>query len=138
MEVFGLDLGVRQNPNEDTFSMKTPNSPFLLSRRIIPGKSTERDGVGGLPGSGVQMIQRDVVEHLPIHQDIEDRITALLVDQRPRLEWLVEAFFDHLHDPFAGTAGAGRCIPGAPASRAQPPSPLYPSATWAATDWPAA
>ncbi|MGD0848023.1 hypothetical protein [Bradyrhizobium sp.] len=48
------------------------------------------------------MMQHDVVEHRPVHQDIEDGVMALLVDQRAGLEWLVEAFLDHLDDHSLG------------------------------------
>jgi hypothetical protein len=50
----------------------------------------------------LQMIQHDVIEHLPVHQNVEDGVMTLLVDQRTGLERLVEALFDHLHNHSLG------------------------------------
>ena len=48
------------------------------------------------------MIHRDVFEHLPVHQDVENGVMTLLIDQRAGLERLVEALLDHLHDHSIG------------------------------------
>ena len=51
-----------------------------------------------LPGSALKIVFLNVVKHRPVHQNVEDRVVALLVDQRAGLKRLVEAFLDHLDD----------------------------------------
>ena len=43
----------------------------------------------------VELVLLDVVEHLPVHQDIEQRIISLLIDQRAGPKWLVVALLDY-------------------------------------------
>ena len=71
----------------ETLSMKAPNvlSEFAGRRVGRAGKSTARPALAALlSGFGIQMMVHDVVEHLPVHQDVEDGVVALLVDQRAR------------------------------------------------------
>src|SRR6266496_3756301 len=43
----------------------------------------------------VQLVLLDVVEHLFVHQDIEQSIISLLIDQRTGFKRLIESLFDH-------------------------------------------
>ncbi len=84
----------------ETLSMKAPNAVYVW---ILAGRKVDREiGIGGLSGFGGQMMGHHIVEHLPVHQDVEDGVAALLVDQRPGLEWLIEALLDHFHDQSRG------------------------------------
>jgi hypothetical protein len=50
----------------------------------------------------VELVLLDVVEHLPVHQDIEQRKISLLVDQCTGLERLVERLLNHVDDHDVG------------------------------------
>ena len=124
---------------QETLSMKAPS----VASEFGDWRRAEIDREAGisrahLSGLGVQMILHDVVEHLAIHQDVEDGVMSLLVDQRAGLERLIEALLDHLHDHSLGISlSSARHSSGITLSRSASMR-FCRSAIVAAAGWPAA
>src|SRR5215813_14813454 len=87
-------LGLEDPPgNLEHDSTRVTCSVLLM----LPGwKINSQTGVlaAHLTGLSVKVVADDVIEHHLVHQDVEDRVIASLVDQRPGLERLIKALLD--------------------------------------------
>jgi hypothetical protein len=78
---------------------------MLVGVGVLPGRKIDREpGPDLLPLAGLteEMLLGDVVEHRLVHQDVEQRVVPVLVDQGAGLERLIERLLDHLDDHHAG------------------------------------
>src|SRR6516165_6317522 len=71
---------------------------FLPCDRIVSRWKTDRAVELLLALSAVQTVLDDEIVHRPVHQDVEQRKVAVLIDQRTGLERLVERLFPEMED----------------------------------------